>query len=54
MECRTCQKTDDETALQKCPVCHKAFCHDHAHSLSGRWFCSRGGAEYFFFSEEDV
>ncbi len=51
--CFECQKTSDETQLSKCPTCHKRFCDDHAHRMSGRWFCSRGCAQHFFFAEPD-
>ena len=52
MECIVCKKTD-ESRLEKCPICHKAFCDEHGHSMSGRRFCSRYCAEFFFFSDED-
>jgi hypothetical protein len=51
--CRTCEKSEDQTRLSKCPVCHKGFCDEHAFTVSGRQFCSRGCGEYFFFANED-
>jgi len=51
--CFVCNKTDDETRLSKCPICFKYFCEDHACHRSGLRFCSKGCAEYFFFSEPD-
>jgi hypothetical protein len=54
-ECYECKKTDDaeDVRLQKCPICHKHFCEDHAYHRSGLRFCSSGCAEYFFFSDPD-
>jgi len=51
--CWQCEKSFEEERLTQCPTCHKYFCEDHRHSMSGRPFCSKGCAEYFFFSEED-
>ena len=53
VECNECQKTEAEVKLQKCPICFKYFCDEHAYHRSGLWFCSKGCAEYFFFSEPD-
>jgi hypothetical protein len=52
-ECNVCHKSESDTRLHKCPICHKYFCEDHAHHRSGLWFCSSGCAEYFFFSDPD-
>ena len=51
--CKVCQKTADEVALNKCPICFKYYCDDDRFLLSGREFCGKFCAEYFFFSEED-
>ena len=53
MECVSCSRTDEETSLQKCPICHKHYCEEHRHQMGGRTFCSRYCAEYFFFSDEE-
>ena len=53
MQCRTCERSEDEIRISKCSVCHKGFCDEHAYSLNGRQFCSRGCGEYFFFEGED-
>jgi hypothetical protein len=53
MECRECQRTEEEVRLTKCAVCHRGFCDEHAYTMSGRTFCSRGCAEYFFFSTDE-
>jgi hypothetical protein len=52
-ECYECHKSEDETTLQKCPICFKRFCEEHGYHRSGLRFCSSGCAEYFFFSEPD-
>jgi hypothetical protein len=52
-ECHECHKSDTETKLEKCPICFKYFCEDHAYHRSGLRFCSSGCAEYFFFSDPD-
>lgn len=52
-QCFECNKSDDEVRLHKCPMCFKYFCEEHGRRMSGVLFCSRGCAEYFFFSEAD-
>jgi len=51
--CCHCATPDKDEALRRCAVCHKYFCEDHAFYQSGRAFCSRGCAVYFFFAEPD-
>ena len=53
IKCNVCDKSETEITLHKCPICFKRFCEDHGHQMSGRVFCSKGCAEYFFFSEPD-
>jgi hypothetical protein len=53
MECVHCKKTEAEVVLQKCPICHKYYCHDDAYAWSGRNFCTKQCAEYFFFADPD-
>ena len=52
-QCRTCERSEDDVRLSKCPVCHKGFCDEHSYSMSGRRFCSRGCALHFFFDEDE-
>lgn len=52
-QCVTCQRTDQETDLQKCPVCFKYYCGEHTVNYSGRTFCSKHCADYFFFADDD-
>ena len=51
--CKTCSKTADETKLHKCPICFELYCDDHAFTMSGREFCGKHCADYFFFASED-
>ena len=51
--CHECGATDDETRLQKCPICFRYYCQEHNKSMSGRTFCSQKCAEYFFFADPD-
>ena len=51
--CITCQKTEKEAELQKCPICFKSFCSEHAFNFSGRVFCGKHCADYFFFADPD-
>ena len=53
MKCKECEKTPDEGRLRKCPICFQHFCDEHAIVMSGRPFCSKGCADYFFFAEPD-
>lgn len=53
MACESCGANEEELHTQKCPICYKRFCDECAHSMSGRIFCSRFCAEYFFFGGED-
>ena len=51
--CSVCQKTEDEARLLKCPICFKYVCTEHAFHYSGRIFCDKHCADYFFFADED-
>ena len=51
--CFECDKSIEDTQLEKCSICFKHFCEDHAYSRGGRRFCSEGCSEYFFFTEPD-
>jgi hypothetical protein len=52
-QCHECGKEATSVRLRKCPVCHKHFCEEHAHSRGGLWFCSKGCSEYFYFGDAD-
>ena len=51
--CLTCHKSETETQLHKCPICFKYVCSEDAFNYSGRVFCGKHCADYFFFADED-
>jgi hypothetical protein len=51
--CATCQKTEKEADLLKCPICFKHVCSEHAFHYSGRVFCGKHCADYFFFADPE-
>ena len=51
--CKTCNKTESDTSLYRCPICYKHVCGEHAFNFSGRIFCDKHCADYFFFADED-
>ena len=53
MNCLGCQKDEQETSLQKCPICFKWVCDNCANRAFGRSFCSKRCADLFFFGDED-
>ena len=53
-KCHECgMSSDDTTTLEKCPMCFKYACGEHQHLMSGRIFCSKACADYFFFADPD-
>ena len=53
MECVTCQATDQDRRLEKCPICFKQVCEECAIRSYGRCFCSKRCADQFFFGYDD-
>jgi hypothetical protein len=51
--CTICHKTEGEVSLQKCPICFKHVCSEHAFHYSGRVFCGKHCADYFFFADPE-
>jgi hypothetical protein len=51
--CKTCNKTESDTSLYRCPICFKHVCGEHAFNYSGRIFCDKHCADYFFLADED-
>ena len=51
--CITCQKSEEEASLQKCPICFKWVCMDCGRREYGRIFCSQRCAHLFFFGDDD-
>ena len=53
MECVGCQVNDQDSRLNKCPICFKWICENCAVRTFGRAFCSKKCADQFFFGDED-
>ncbi|HET7746460.1 MAG TPA: hypothetical protein VFM29_04110 [Vicinamibacteria bacterium] len=53
LHCSTCQMSDQDRRLHKCPICFKLSCDECGHHAYGRIFCTRRCAEEFFFGEDD-
>jgi hypothetical protein len=51
--CRHCGKTDAETRVHKCPMCHKRACDDCGSRRGGKFFCTPGCGVEFFFGDVD-
>ena len=51
--CLNCQKSEEETSLQKCPICFKWVCMECGRREYGRIFCSQRCAHLFFFGDDD-
>ena len=52
-KCRYCEKTSEQIALNKCQICFKHYCDEHAVKTSGVSFCSAGCGHYFFHVDPD-
>ena len=53
MECVVCAVNDEETRLNKCPICFKSACDSCAVKAFGRLFCSKKCSDQFFFGDDD-
>ena len=53
MECISCQKTDQDDRLNKCPICFKLTCDNCGVHAFGRIFCSKRCSDQFFFGDDD-
>jgi hypothetical protein len=51
--CLVCGDSATEALLERCLVCGKYFCSDHAFKRTGRRFCSAGCARDFFWGVGD-
>ena len=52
-ECLVCKRKEDEVTLNKCQICNRYYCVDHAFTMSGREFCGQGCARYMFFPDDE-
>src|SRR6266581_8175007 len=53
MDCATCQMSDQDHHLNKCPICFKWVCDGCAVHSFGRLFCSKKCSDQFFFGDDD-
>jgi hypothetical protein len=53
MECVTCQTSDQDNHLNKCPICFKWACDNCSMHSFGRIFCSKKCSDQFFFGDDD-
>ncbi len=52
-KCVTCGDTEEQARLERCAICARYFCPDHAHrAFGGRRFCSGECAHAYFFHGE--
>ncbi|MBD3868504.1 MAG: hypothetical protein IFK94_10310 [Acidobacteria bacterium] len=43
----------DLVRLERCVICFRRYCEEHAAVQSGRQFCSKRCGEYFFFDDSE-
>ena len=48
IKCRHCEKTEEDTHLNRCRACLQYFCDEHAAVRGGVMFCSDGCGTTFF------
>jgi len=53
MECVACQVSDQDSRLNKCPICFKWVCDNCAVRSFGRVFCAKKCADQFFFGDDE-
>ncbi len=53
VSCQVCGVSGAEVRLAQCPVCHKRSCAEHDYRRSGKSFCSKACAEYYFYGDEE-
>ena len=53
MECVTCNTSDKDQRLEKCPICFRWTCVTCGVGQYGRIFCTRKCADTFFFGDDD-
>lgn len=53
LACRVCHRHAPDVRLEICPVCHARTCIEHSFRRSGKRFCSKDCALWFFHSEDD-
>ncbi|HEV7501034.1 MAG TPA: hypothetical protein VGQ33_13565 [Vicinamibacteria bacterium] len=53
MECVTCNASDVDKHLEKCPICFKWVCEACETHAFGRHFCTKKCADVFFYGDDD-
>lgn len=53
LACRVCHRHPPDVRLEICPVCHARTCLEHSFRRSGKKFCSKECAIWFFHGEEE-
>lgn len=53
MNCVSCDKSELESRLHKCPICFRWICEDCGKRDYGRTFCSQRCADQFFFGDDE-
>jgi hypothetical protein len=53
VECVTCNASDAEKHLEKCPICFKWVCEACETHAFGRHFCAKKCADVFFYGDDD-
>lgn len=51
--CIGCGVGEELAILERCTICHRAFCPDCAYRSAGRRFCSVECARGYFYGESD-
>jgi hypothetical protein len=53
INCTVCSASDEMKRLRKCPICFKYVCEECGFFFAGRYFCSKGCADEFFWGGSD-
>jgi len=53
MECVVCHTSDQDSRLNKCPICFQLACDNCGFKAFGRVFCSRRCSDQFFFGDDE-
>ena len=51
--CHVCRRGSNETLLAVCPNCQQRCCSEHSVRRSGKAFCSKECAEWFFYGGDE-
>ncbi len=53
IRCCVCARTPEDVRLAICPTCAKRVCAEHAFRRSGKFFCTKQCAEWFFYGDPE-